>query len=136
MVRLDGRLHLLIRQNHAEKDHAADPDHVPGRRDDELLPDEDVKYSNITDITSMARKRDRLVRTTITLPASLKEKMSEAGVNWSEEIREMISQRLEEDDGLPDMTEALLLNERVRRPAPKGWSSLEEIKRWRKRTPS
>lgn len=84
----------------------------------------------------MPKRRERLVRTTFTLPASLKEKMSEVRANWSEEIREMVGQRLAEDEELPDMTEALLLNERVRRPAPRGWSSLEEIKRWRKRAPS
>ena len=81
----------------------------------------------------MSKKKERLVRTTITLPASLKERMSEVDVNWSEEIREMIGQRLAEDDGPGDMTEAILLNERVRRPAPTGWSSLEVIKQWRRR---
>ncbi len=77
-----------------------------------------------------------MVRTTITIPSSLKEKMSNAKANWSEEIREMIRQRLEEEDGMPDMTEALVLNEKVRRPAPSGWRSVEEIKRWRTRVPS
>jgi hypothetical protein len=83
----------------------------------------------------MSKRKERLVRTTIAVPASLKEKMAQAKVNWSEEIREMVSQRLE-DKGQPDMAEAVILNERVRRPAPKGWSSLEVIKKWRRKTSS
>ena len=83
----------------------------------------------------MSRRKERLVRTTITIPASLKERMSQTKVNWSEVIREMVTQKLEEE-GQPDMAEAVILNERVKRPAPKGWSSLEVIKQWRKRTSS
>ncbi len=76
-----------------------------------------------------------MVRTTITLPTSLKEKMSHTDVNWSEIIREMISQRLAEE-AQPSMAEAVILNERVKRPAPKDWRSLEVIKQWRRRTSS
>lgn len=87
-------------------------------------------------ITGMAaskkRKNDGMVRTTITLPLSLKEKMDRADVNWSEELREMISQRIEAE-GQPNMAEAIILNEKVRRDAPEHWNSLEVIKHWRKR---
>jgi hypothetical protein len=83
----------------------------------------------------MSRSKDKLVRTTITLPASLKEKMQETDTNWSEAIREMILQRLEEE-GHADMAEAVILNERVKRPAPKNWSSLKVVKQWRRRTSS
>lgn len=83
----------------------------------------------------MPRTKSRLVRTTITIPASLKERMSEANANWSEVVREMISQKLEEENQ-PDMAEAVILNERVKRPAPKGWNSSRVIKRWRRRTSS
>ena len=79
----------------------------------------------------MSRGRGKLVRTTITLPASLKARMSATDTNWSEEIREMIEERLG-DEGVPDVAEALILNERVRKKAPTGWSSLAEIKKWRK----
>lgn len=79
----------------------------------------------------MAKSRERLVRTTITLPASLKRRMDQTSVNWSQEIREMISERVEEE-GEPDMAEAVILNERVKRPAPKGWDSSDVIKRWRR----
>jgi len=83
----------------------------------------------------MSKRRERLVRTTITLPPSLKEKMARAEENWSEVIREMIRQRMEEE-GQPDMAEAIILNERVKRAAPKGWKSLRVIKQWRRRTSS
>ena len=79
----------------------------------------------------MARDRKRLVRTTITLPASLKRKMDQKSVNWSQEIREMIRQRVEEE-GEPNMAEAVVLNERVKRAAPKDWNSSEVIKKWRR----
>lgn len=81
----------------------------------------------------MARKKERLTRTTITIPASMKEAMSRTGTNWSEEIREMIAQRLEENEGgRGDMARAVIINERVKRRAPAGWKSIEEIKKWRK----
>ncbi len=83
----------------------------------------------------MPRTKSKLVRTTITIPASMKEKMSEANTNWSEVVREMISQKLEEESR-PDMVEAVILNERVRRHAPEGWNSLRMIKQWRRRTSS
>ncbi len=81
----------------------------------------------------MSRKREKLVRTTFTIPSSLKEKMSEADENWSEVIREILTQRLEEE-GNADMAEAVILNERVKRPAREDWSSLQVIKQWRRRT--
>jgi len=76
-----------------------------------------------------------MVRTTITIPSSLREMMSRTNTNWSEVIRETISQRLEEE-GQPDMAEALILNERVKREAPRNWNSLRVIKKWRRRTSS
>lgn len=82
---------------------------------------------------SMPKGKERLVRTTITLPESLKEEMEKTDANWSEVIREMISQRIEEE-GQGDMAEAVILNERVKRPAPKGWNALRVIKQWRRRT--
>ena len=76
---------------------------------------------------------EKLVRTTITLPSELKEKMTRSDENWSQLIREMIRQRIEEE-GEADMAEAIILNEKVKRPAPKNWSSLQVIKQWRRRT--
>ena len=83
----------------------------------------------------MSRRREKLVRTTITIPSSLKEKMSQANENWSEVIREALIQRLEEE-GETDMAEAVILNERVRRHARKDWSSLQAIKQWRRNADS
>jgi len=83
----------------------------------------------------MTKDTEKLVRTTITLPMSLKEKMNRVEANWSEEIREMIRQRIEEE-GEADMAEAVILNERVKRRAPKDWNSLSVIKQWRRRKKS
>ena len=83
----------------------------------------------------MSKRRQELVRTTITLPRSLKESMEKFDENWSELIRETIRQRIEEE-GEPDVAEAVILNERVKRKAPAGWSSLQVIKQWRRRASS
>jgi hypothetical protein len=77
-------------------------------------------------------RTEKLVRTTITLPLALKEEMSRFDENWSQVIREMIRQRIEEE-GQTDTAEAIILNEKVKRPAPKDWSSLQVIKDWRRR---
>ena len=95
--------------------------------------------ASIASITGLTKPRkEKLVRTTVTIPASLKERMSRANLNWSEVVRETINQRLEEQEGGgmggPDMAEAVILNERAKRAAPKGWDSLEVIKRWRRNT--
>jgi hypothetical protein len=78
-------------------------------------------------------RTEKLVRTTITLPSSLKEKMTKSEENWSQVIREMIRQRIEEE-GQSDMAEAVILNEKVKRLAPKNWNSLQVIKQWRRKT--
>ncbi len=81
-------------------------------------------------MTSMSAKEDELVRTTITIPKTLKKKMASSKTNWSKVIRETIAQMVEDSE--PNMTEAVILNEKVRRKAPAGWSSLKVIKQWRK----
>ena len=58
---------------------------------------------------------EKLVRTTITLPSELKEKMTRSDENWSQVIREMIRERIEEE-GEADIAEAVILNERVKGP--------------------
>ena len=90
---------------------------------------------SITSITDMSKRREKLVRTTIAIPLSLKEKMSQADENWSQVIREVLIQRFEEE-GEADMAEAVILNERIRQPARKDWSNLEAIKQWRRRANS
>ncbi|MFQ5711755.1 MAG: hypothetical protein ACE5GD_08245 [Candidatus Geothermarchaeales archaeon] len=80
----------------------------------------------------MKTEEDRMVRTSITIPRSLKERMDEVDVNWSSEIREIIKRRLEQEVE-NDTVEAVLLNERLRRRAPEGWDSAEAIRLWRSR---
>lgn len=52
-------------------------------------------------------------------------------INWSEVVREAIKRRISEEEE-KNLAEALLINERLRRRAPKGWDSTEEIKKWRR----
>ncbi len=49
--------------------------------------------------------------------------MSRADVNWSEAIGEMATEK-PEDEGQPDTAEEVMPNERIRRPAPSGWSEV------------
>jgi len=51
-------------------------------------------------------------------------------INWSEVIRRAIIKTLEEEEGR-NLARAVLLNEKVRKKAPKGWSSVETIRYWR-----
>jgi len=51
-------------------------------------------------------------------------------VNWSEVIRESIRKKIEEENGR-NIAEAVLLNEKLRKPAPKGWDSVKVIRGWR-----
>jgi len=75
---------------------------------------------------------EKMVRTTITLPASLKKEMAEKELNWSAIIRAAIKRELDSENE-KNVVEAVLLNEKLRRRAPKGWDSAEEIRRWRNR---
>ena len=51
-------------------------------------------------------------------------------INWSEVIRRAIIEVLEEEEGR-NLAKALLINERIRKKAPKGWDSTELIRFWR-----
>jgi len=51
-------------------------------------------------------------------------------INWSEVIRRAIIKVLEEEEGR-NLAKALLINERIRKKAPKGWDSTELIRFWR-----
>jgi len=75
---------------------------------------------------------EKMVRTTITLPASLKKEMDERDLNWSAIVRAAIRRELD-NEPRKNVVEALLLNEKLRRKAPEGWDSAEEIRRWRNR---
>jgi len=58
--------------------------------------------------------------------------MDAAGVNWSAYLREVISQRVKQEEER-NVAEAVLLNERLRRKAPIGWDSARVIREWRGR---
>jgi len=51
-------------------------------------------------------------------------------INWSEVIRRAIIKTLEEEEGR-DLARAILINEKIRKKAPKGWSSVKAIRYWR-----
>ena len=73
-----------------------------------------------------------MTRTSISVPGRLKRQMDTAGVNWSAYLREVISQRIRQE-GERNLAEALVLNERLRRDAPKGWDSTRVVREWRER---
>lgn len=75
---------------------------------------------------------EKLARTSISLPESLKRQMETVDVNWSAFVREAIAQRLKHE-GERDVAEAVLINERLRRKPPKGWDSTQVIRYWRSR---
>ena len=78
----------------------------------------------------MSNKEEELVRTTITIPRKLKEKIAGSKINLNATVRRMLEERTREPE--TNMTEAVILNERVRRTAPIGWRSIKVIKDWRK----
>jgi len=51
-------------------------------------------------------------------------------INWSEIVRRAIIKTLEEEEGR-NLARAVLLNEKIRKKAPRGWSSVEAIRYWR-----
>ena len=73
-----------------------------------------------------------MIRTSITLPRSLKKRMEEVDVNWSAVLRGVIRKRLEQE-AETDLLKAILMNERLRRKAPEGWDSARVIRNWRRR---
>ncbi|RLG72081.1 MAG: hypothetical protein DRO23_11015 [Thermoprotei archaeon] len=52
-------------------------------------------------------------------------------INWSEVVREAILNKIREEEE-KNLAEALLINEKLRRNAPKNWDSTEVIKKWRR----
>ncbi len=72
----------------------------------------------------------KMTRTSVTVPSSLKKEMDRVDVNWSAVVREAIRRRLEYGRER-DLSEAVLLNEKLRRKAPEGWDSAKVIRFWR-----
>jgi len=52
-------------------------------------------------------------------------------INWSEVLRQAILNVLEREEKR-NIIKAVLLNERVRKKAPKGWDSSKVIRSWRR----
>ncbi len=75
---------------------------------------------------------EKMVRTSVTVPKSMKAKMDKSSVNWSAVVREAIMRELEWGSE-SDTIEAVLINEKLRRKAPEGWDSAKEIRAWRNR---
>jgi len=73
-----------------------------------------------------------MARTSVTIPESLKKEMSKVDINWSAVLREAIKRKLAYESE-KDIVEAILINERLRRKAPKGWDSTRVIRVWRSR---
>ena len=71
------------------------------------------------------------MRTSITLPEPLKEKVERSGINLSREVRQYLEGRFKDEEEV-SMIEAAILTERLRRPSPAGFSSLRVIKAWRR----
>ena len=75
---------------------------------------------------------EKMVRTSVTVPESMKAEMDKVGVNWSAVAREAIRRELEWGHESSTI-EAVLINEKLRRKAPEGWDSTKEIRAWRNR---
>ena len=75
---------------------------------------------------------EKMVRTSVTIPESMKEEMVKMDVNWSAVVREAIRRKLEWEHER-DTVEAVLINEKLKRKAPQGWDSTEVIRAWRDR---
>lgn len=74
----------------------------------------------------------KMTRTSVTVPPSIKKEMDKVDVNWSAVVREAIRRRL--DYGREEnVSEAVLLNEKLRRKAPEGWDSARVVRSWRTR---
>jgi len=77
---------------------------------------------------------EKMVRTSVTVPESMKEEMGRVDINWSAVVREAIRRKLEWKHET-DVVEAVLINEKLRRKAPEGWDSTKVIRAWRSRRP-
>jgi len=74
-----------------------------------------------------------LTTITVRIDPEIKKRMKKFSyINWSEVVRRAILEKLEEEEKR-SIAEALLINEKLRRKAPKGWDSTEVIKAWRER---
>ncbi|MCD6488234.1 MAG: hypothetical protein J7K21_03310 [Desulfurococcales archaeon] len=70
---------------------------------------------------------------TIRIDPEIKKRMKKYSyINWSEVVRRAILEKLNKEER-KNIAEALLINEKLRRKPPRGWSSVEVIRFWRDR---
>lgn len=75
----------------------------------------------------------KLVNISVRVDEKLKKEMEELKeVNWSEIIREAIRLRINQEEQ-KNLAKAVLLNEKIRKSAPKGYDSTNIIREWRER---
>ena len=78
------------------------------------------------------KEKEKMERTSATVPAWMKREMERTDVNWSAVVREAIRTRLDLEGGR-NRVDAVLINERLRRRAPRDWDSTEVVRAWRRR---
>ncbi len=75
------------------------------------------------------------------VPEAIRQKMGQyPHINWSEVLRSLLLQRLEEmaqqrEIDRNQLEAAIKTTDQLRRPAPEGWSSTEVIRHWREHRP-
>ncbi len=68
---------------------------------------------------------------TVRVDEETKRRMEELGeINWSEVLRDGIRRKLKEEEGR-NLARAVVLNDRLQRPAPKGWDTVRALRDWR-----
>ncbi len=83
--------------------------------------------------SNMLLRGNELSTITVRLDPEIKKKIRKyPHINWSEVAREAIIRKIQEQESR-DVAEALLINEELRRKAPKGWDSAKVIRSWRRR---
>ncbi len=69
----------------------------------------------------------------VRVPEDIKKKMNELSwINWSEVLRKAIIETINQEKS-HNIAKAVLITEKLRRKAPAGWNSIEEIRKWRMR---
>ncbi len=69
----------------------------------------------------------------VRIEKEIKERMKKLRhIDWSEVVRAAIIETLEKEEGR-NLAKAVLITEKIRKKAPKGWNSVEVIRYWRER---
>ena len=74
-----------------------------------------------------------MVNISVRVDEKMKKEMERLNqVNWSEVIRAAIKERLNQEKQ-KNLAKAVLINEKIRKTAPKGYDSTKVIREWRDR---